>query len=116
VICLLITATEGVPDVQVSDREYATLRKFVFVMRFRSTLFFEGFNHRQPADYTGSDKDMLLAYMHEKGILRPVDVWLEALVAILDPEADAEDTWARTLGPGHLEAAFTDHMRCQQNY
>jgi hypothetical protein len=90
--------TEGVPDVQVSDREYATLRKFVFIMRFRSTLFFEGFNHRQPADYTGSDKDMLLAYMHKKGILRPVDVWLETLVAILDLEADAEDTWARTLG------------------
>lgn len=85
------------PDVHLTDVEYGVLRKFVFAMKLRSTLFFRTFNHQRIEDYTENDTEKLRTYMQKKKHTRPIDVWLETIVEILGIEFDEKDEWALKL-------------------
>lgn len=69
--------------ISLSRHEEFVLKKFTFVMKYRSTLFFERYNHTSLRDYTANDKHKLLPYMYKCGLQRPIDVWLDNLMEIL---------------------------------
>jgi hypothetical protein len=67
--------------------------KFVFIMKYRSTLMFERYNNQRPEEYEGYDKARLLEYMRKKGHRRPIDVWLETIPEIIKLDLDGNDEW-----------------------
>jgi hypothetical protein len=81
------------PDAQLSSAQHATLMKFVFIMKYRSTLMFEHYNPQRPEDYEGYDKARLLEYMRKKGHRCPIDVWLETIVETIKLDLDGNDAW-----------------------
>jgi hypothetical protein len=64
----------GESNISLDDTQYATLMKFVFVMKYRSTLFFKRYDYERAEDYIGGDKAELMAYMRAKKLHRPIDV------------------------------------------
>lgn len=88
---ILAACETGATGVQLTDAEHITVVKFACIMKFRSTLFFDAFNHEYPSDYAANDKLKALAYMAKKGHRRPIDVWLETVVGILDLKMDGEE-------------------------
>jgi hypothetical protein len=81
------------PDAQLNSAQHATLMKFVFIMKYRSTLMFEHYNHQRTEDYEGYDKTRLLEYMRKKGYRRPIYVWLETIVETIKLDLDGNDEW-----------------------
>ena len=90
---IIATHSNSEVDVELSTSEHATLLKFVFIMKCRSTNFFERFNYQYSADYKDNDKATLIAYMRDKGHVRPIDVWFEMIVKIVDLDMDGDDEW-----------------------
>lgn len=87
----------GEPGIWLDRSERNLLRKFLFIMKYRepgfSGKYFSGDRH----SYTWEDKNLLDAYMAERGFTDPRDVWLHNLRAILDLKMDAEGEWAEKL-------------------
>jgi hypothetical protein len=52
-----------VENMQLIWEEHFNLMKFVFVMKFCSTSFFERYNHQSPENYAQDDKDDMLRYI-----------------------------------------------------
>lgn len=87
-------------------------------MKYRSTLFFKLDNHRRIEDYTKNDGDKMAAYMIKKKFKRPIDAWLDNLVAILDItfDKDNHNEWAldlqdRMYGPDALWAQMVMRLK-----
>jgi hypothetical protein len=70
-----------------SDKDL--LRKFLFVMKYRSPIFFRRFNHQTAEKYDSNDRHKFLEYMREKGFRRPLDVWFDNLLKIIDAKNDS---------------------------
>lgn len=80
-----ITNKNGI-SLSRSDKDL--LRKFQFVSRF---------NHQTAEAYNSSDRDTFLEYMQAKGFTRPLDVWFDNLMKIIDMPMDPDGDWIMQL-------------------
>ncbi|KAL4919625.1 hypothetical protein BDW62DRAFT_199638 [Aspergillus aurantiobrunneus] len=87
--------------------EVDTLRKFLFLMKYRNAGMFERYNHEDAQQYDADDRPRMLRYMATKGFTKPRDVWFDNLRHMLDLEMDASRTWRRTL---HIQIYPDDAM------
>ncbi|KAH6725014.1 hypothetical protein BKA61DRAFT_639248 [Leptodontidium sp. MPI-SDFR-AT-0119] len=65
------------------------LRKFLFIMKYRGPGFYTKCFDDDTQTYDSKDKHILRAYMAEKGMTSPREVWLHNLRTILDLDMDA---------------------------
>ncbi|TGZ77315.1 hypothetical protein EX30DRAFT_344213 [Ascodesmis nigricans] len=86
----------GEKEATISRTYLYDLRKFLFIMLYRSKMFYERFNVSME-EYSANDKDELLPYMREKGIKKPKDVWLANIEAFLDVKIDHGQEWLMTV-------------------
>lgn len=77
--------------------EKDTLRKFLFLMKYRNTGFFHRYNHDRVETYSAGDRDIMEGYMRVKGFTKPRDVWFDNLRGLLDLEMDAERLWIQKI-------------------
>ncbi|KAG9190589.1 hypothetical protein G6011_08677 [Alternaria panax] len=100
----------GKEEVSLSRHEKDLLRKFIFVMKYRSPIFYQRFNHQKAEDYDSDDRASFLAYMRERGFQRPLDVWFDNLLKIIDKPMDPSGKWTEDLSnhiyPGDAEWLF----------
>ncbi|KAL9110639.1 MAG: hypothetical protein Q9227_004816 [Pyrenula ochraceoflavens] len=87
----------GEKDVWMTRKERNDLRRFLFIMKYRSTGFHKRFQHETAHEYSENDKKRLLQYMKSKGFTRPIDVWSDNIKALLDLEMDSGLKWAPNL-------------------
>lgn len=87
----------GEAGIWLTRSERNMLRKFLFIMKYRGLGFYEKYFCEDPQAYDSEDKHLLRAYMADKGITRPRDVWLHNLRAILHLDMDAEGAWTNKL-------------------
>jgi Protein of unknown function (DUF4238) len=87
----------GQQDVWITRPRRDTLRKFLFIMKYRSSTFHRRFYHQNMEDYSSDDKQRLLNYMQKKGHKKPVDVWFDNIDTILDLKMDPELKWMKWL-------------------
>ncbi|KAK0719324.1 hypothetical protein B0H67DRAFT_572915 [Lasiosphaeris hirsuta] len=89
---------EGTPaEVCLARSERDLIRKFLFILKYRSSGFHRRFYHDTAEDYDSNDKELLREYMAEKGYQRPMDVWYDNIKAIIDLEMDPGCEWIREL-------------------
>ncbi|ENH71317.1 hypothetical protein FOC1_g10006174 [Fusarium oxysporum f. sp. cubense race 1] len=69
------------------------IRKFLFLLKFRGSMFHKRFYHEAVEDYWANDKVMFRQYMRDHGFTRPIQVWLESLKTIMTLEMDPEREW-----------------------
>jgi hypothetical protein len=77
--------------------EKDNLRKFLFLMKYRSVATWGRFNVDTIDDYKEEDKQMLCEYMREHYFSSPREVWLANLHAFLDLEMDPDREWCKTI-------------------
>ncbi|GJC90063.1 hypothetical protein ColLi_12901 [Colletotrichum liriopes] len=87
----------GKSDVCLRRSEKDQLRKFLFIMKYRGPGFYDKYLSGDEKTYQAEDKNLLCAYMAQKGFRNPREVWLDNLRAILDLEMDAEGDWIEKL-------------------
>ncbi|KAK8106782.1 hypothetical protein PG999_010141 [Apiospora kogelbergensis] len=83
----------GLDAVWLSRGDVNVLRKFLFLLKYRGSAFHRRFYHVDVADYSEPDSPLLRDYMGERGIKRPIDVWLGNLKAIMELEMDPNGDW-----------------------
>ncbi|KAJ5757568.1 uncharacterized protein N7511_006262 [Penicillium nucicola] len=77
--------------------ELDRLRKFLFLMKYRSSGMFDRYNHDQTHQYEADDRERMLIYMQSRGFTRPRDVWFDNLRRFLDVDMDPARAWIDTL-------------------
>ncbi|KAI0433530.1 hypothetical protein F5Y09DRAFT_298681 [Xylaria sp. FL1042] len=104
------------PSVWVTREERNTIRKFLFILKYRGSGFHQRFYHESSDQYDANDKSFLENYMEEKGFKRPVDVWFHGLKTIMDLNMNSED-WERQLTENmYLEDAKWFFMHTEMMY
>jgi len=81
----------------LSRGERNILRKFLFVMRYRSHKFWSKYTGTID-NYDFNDRDMLVEFLKERSITDLRQVWLLNLEVILRTEIDADKEWLETIG------------------
>ena len=107
----------GGRDVWITRSERDILRKFLFIMKYRGSRFYERYNHNDLEDYSSDDKERLLMYMRKKGLRKPIDVWFDNINAMLELKMDPQLKWMQWL----TEHAYPDDAmwfitHCQMMY
>ncbi|KFY18030.1 hypothetical protein V492_00195 [Pseudogymnoascus sp. VKM F-4246] len=87
------TFEAGEKDVWLTRLERDTLRKFLFIMKYRSSNMHRRFHHETPEGYSADDREGLLKYMRKKGFRRPIDVWFDNIKAMLELKMDPKGEW-----------------------
>ncbi|KAJ6283841.1 hypothetical protein J3E71DRAFT_149649, partial [Bipolaris maydis] len=87
----------GKDGISLVRSEKDLLRKFQFVMRYRSPIFFDRFNHQTAEDYNSDDKEEFKKYMRDLEESRPLDVWFHNLKKMIDIAMDPECHWVEEL-------------------
>lgn len=87
----------GHAETSLLPLEISQLRKFVFIMKYRSPLFFNRYNHESICDYVANDRETFVSYADSKGFTRPLDVWFDNLLKIIDMPPDAQHDWVMEL-------------------
>ncbi|KPI43225.1 uncharacterized protein AB675_7168 [Cyphellophora attinorum] len=75
--------SQGTGSFTITRPDKDLLRRFIFIMTYRSRKFHQRFSHQQP-EYTSNDREQLLEYMRSKGFSSPREVWLEAIRAFIE--------------------------------
>ena len=83
----------GKPDVWITRTQRDTLRKFLFIMKYRGCRFHKRYFHEEADTYDENDKEKMLKYMYEKGINKPIDVWFDNIKGILELKMDYGMEW-----------------------
>ncbi|KAK6435419.1 hypothetical protein LTR95_008389 [Oleoguttula sp. CCFEE 5521] len=96
---------DGVLTLTRSERN--DLRRFLFVMKYRNSNFYQRYNHDTIEDYTTHDKERMRDYMMERGFRSPRDVWLDNLRAFMDIEMDMTLQWTRDI----MQRAYGDDAK-----
>ena len=91
----------------ITRSEKDTLRKFLFIMKYRGPRFRQRFDHQLPDEYCADDAEQLRAYMREKGYKRPVDVWFDNIKVLVDLKMDTEMKWENEL----MERIYPDDAK-----
>jgi hypothetical protein len=94
---VIVAHARGEDDISLSRIDKDILRKFLFVMKYRSPIFFTRFNHGTAEEYDSKDRDTFLEYMKEKDFTRPIDVWLANLEKVIDTPMDPDGKWIMQL-------------------
>ncbi|KAL9100392.1 MAG: hypothetical protein Q9163_004235 [Psora crenata] len=94
----------GKSEVWLPRTERDTLRKFLFVMKYRSSGFHKRFYNHTSESYSEDDKVRLIEYMREKGYQKPVDIWFDNINTIIEMKMDLEGKWMGEL----LERMYPD--------
>jgi hypothetical protein len=94
---VVVAHARGEDDISLSRTDKDLLREFLFVMKYRSPIFFKRFNHETADEYDSSDRDTFLEYMNEKGFTRPIDVWFDSLKKVIDTPMDPGGKWIMQL-------------------
>ena len=97
IIHTAVTTFAKSPVLELKRPEVDTLRKFLFLMKYRNRGMFERYNHDDPQHYDADDRPRMLKYMADKGFTKPRDVWFHNLNHMLGLEMDSEKTWRHTL-------------------
>ncbi|KAG6003045.1 hypothetical protein E4U21_002434 [Claviceps maximensis] len=114
---ILAAFTANHDGLWLTREERNLMRKFLFVMKYRSSAIFERFRHETMATYVGDDKEQLKTYMQQRGFSRPIDVWLDNLDKFIDVQMDAEMRWAQELPRRTYPLdAYWVIMHCQASY
>jgi hypothetical protein len=66
-------------------------------MKYRSPIFFKRFNHQTADTYDSDDREEFLRYMSLRGFTRPLNVWFDNLLSIIDAPIDPEGEWIARL-------------------
>ena len=80
----------GQKEIQLIRKDKDILRRFLFIMMYRSSSFGQRFA-KSKEDYDANDREDMLVYMNEKGFKTPRDVWFANIRAFLDVKLDKED-------------------------
>lgn len=83
--------------VWVTRDERNLIRKFLFLLKYRSSGFHRRFYHESEDEYNANDREKFHAYMREKKISRPIDVWFDNIKTIIDVDMDPEGLWMTAL-------------------
>ena len=107
----------GGKDVWITRPERDTLRKFLFIMKYRGLRAYKRFYHNDGQAYSEDDRERMLLYMKKGGFKTPFDVWLDNINAMLDMKMDPQLKWMQWL----REHAYPDDaawfiMHCQMMY
>jgi hypothetical protein len=97
----------GDADVWLTRPDRDTLRKFLFIMKYRSSRMHKRFYHKDTSEYSENDKEILLPYMRKKGFTKPVDVWFDNIKAMLELKMDPQGKWMNNL----LERIYPDDAK-----
>ena len=81
----------------MSRHQRDTLRKFLFIMKYRGPSFHRRFHGDSSGKYNADDAEQFKTYMQEKGYQNPVDVWFKSIKTILDLKLDLEGEWKTEL-------------------
>ncbi|KAF8250899.1 hypothetical protein K440DRAFT_616539 [Wilcoxina mikolae CBS 423.85] len=85
-------ATVDLTRIQLND-----LRKFLFVMRYRSDTLWKKFGCTTMDEYTEVDKTHVQAFMKLRGFTKPAEVWLHTMKVILDTPVDSRGEWQKSV-------------------
>jgi hypothetical protein len=83
----------GEAGIWLTRVERNSLRKFLFIMKYRGPGYCEKYFVGDPDTYEAEDKHLVRAYMIKQGLSSPRDVWLHNLRALLDLNMDADGAW-----------------------
>ncbi|KAJ8127860.1 hypothetical protein O1611_g5776 [Lasiodiplodia mahajangana] len=81
----------GDPSVWVTREERNSIRKFLFILKYRGSTFHQRFHHTGSDEYNFNDKSRLKEYMEKNNFKRPVDVWFHGLKTIINLKMDTEN-------------------------
>ena len=87
----------GKHNFSITRKERNTLRKFIFVMRYRSHNFWSKYTGTIDT-YERSDRDALIEFLEGKSITNLRQVWLRNLEVIVKTEIDEDREWLQTIG------------------
>lgn len=87
----------GKGEVWLPRAEKDTLRKFLFIMKYRSSGFHRRFYHDTAAAYSEDDTEAVLEYMRKKGYKKPIDIWFHNIKTLLEMKMDLKGNWAAEL-------------------
>ena len=79
----------GKDEVQLIRKDKDILRRFLFIMMYRNSTFAKRFETSRE-DYNSDDRELMLAYMDEKGFQTPRDVWFANIRAFLEVDLDGD--------------------------
>ncbi|KAI1350871.1 hypothetical protein F5Y01DRAFT_325780 [Xylaria sp. FL0043] len=106
----------GDPSIWVTREERNSIRKFLFILKYRGSRFHQRFYHESLDQYVANDKSQLENYMREKGFERPVDVWFHGLKTIMDLNMNT-DNWHQELAKNmYLSDAMWFFMHTEMMY
>jgi hypothetical protein len=88
---------EGKPDVWITRSDRNILRKFLFIMKYRSSFMHSRYYHQNAEGYSSDDKERMLQYMQEKGFKKPVDVWFDNIKGMLELKMNLTHKWMEDL-------------------
>ncbi|KAK1752334.1 hypothetical protein QBC47DRAFT_363898 [Echria macrotheca] len=109
--------TQTEQPVRLTRQERDLIRKFLFLLKYRSSGYHKRFYLDAPEDYMLDDRELMREYMAEKGYQHPMDVWYDNIEAIINLEMDPEGKWMKEL-PKHMypDDAFGFVAHCQGYY
>ena len=79
----------GKEEVQLVRKDKDVLRRFLFIMMYRNSSFAKRFETSRE-EYDCDDRELMLAYMDEKGFQTPRDVWFANIRAFLEVDLDGD--------------------------
>lgn len=77
--------------------ERDTIRKFLYIMKYRKPHTRDRFLGDSPDDYKGEDKEDFIEYMELRGFKKPIEVWLDNIKAMLEINMDITSDWEEEL-------------------
>ncbi|KAK3985487.1 hypothetical protein QBC44DRAFT_156726 [Cladorrhinum sp. PSN332] len=81
----------------ITRTELHIVRKFLFLLKYRGHRFYQRFSHGSPEEYNADDRELVREYMAKSGFTKPLEVWLQAIKAIINLTIDLESNWKRDL-------------------
>lgn len=87
----------GNEDVWITRLERDTLRKFLFIMKYRSSNMHQRFCPETFEDYSTDDREEMLEYVRGKDFKKPIDVWFDNIKAMLELEMDPSGKWTEEI-------------------
>lgn len=88
---------QGKTGVSMSRDQKDTLRRFLFIMKFRGPTFYQRFHGDSSGEYIADDAALFKSYMKEKRYRSAVDVWFKSIKTILNIKLDMQGKWKKEL-------------------
>jgi len=87
----------GKHNFSITRKDRNLLRKFLFVMRYRSHGFWSKYTGKIDT-YEHGDRNSLMQFLNERSITDLRQVWLINLEVVIRTEIDADGEWLQTIG------------------